>query len=310
LDPDALEDFFFYGLAFVLPGKVLGPGSGVGLSFAESCATTAVSPDRGSVWVWPFESGPDEGIRIAPLHENLGALLREYPNWREFFSCLEILRFQGHALRIKARERLRPCLPAPRANGPDASEESSLRRARLVGAAAKIVAETGYRTTLKDLGRKAGLAPGELESEFASPAELSGEIARACAARANAHFGKLLLARPEFRAREARESLASFLQFLDSNEDYFRLGLWHYLERMFDRTQDSGLLAERFFQGLEDFFAEIPSARSARARAMVFANAWLSYAWFRWIEYPKMQDRGRADARLHSFRDTFLDLLA
>jgi AcrR family transcriptional regulator len=281
------------------------------LTVSDVSTTSTISATHGSVWVWPFESGESLGLRISPLHENLSQVFKTRSEWADFFSCLEILRFRDHPLIPKARERVEQWLrerfkvasPSPRPTGP--AEDP------LVGDAARLIAETGYRAlSLEQLGERLGVPVLELEARFHDKAGLAAEIARAAQARAGAHFGKMLMARPENRLKEARESLASFFNFLDTNEDYFRLGAWYYVERMSDTAPNSGVLTEAFFQGLEDFFSTIPSSRSPQARAAMFANGWLSYAWFRWFEFPKMPDRKKAEARLRALGEVLVDALA
>jgi AcrR family transcriptional regulator len=189
------------------------------------------------------------------------------------------------------------------------SIEKPVQSERLLEAAAKILAETGYRNlNFEKLASQLECSQEDLEKNFASPQSLISEVGRLCVSRANAHFGKMLLAAPENRKREAKESLRSFLQFLDTNEDYFRLGLWFYVEKMFQAT-NTGHLTETFFDKLEEFFESIPSEKSASSRAMLFANSWLTYAWFRWVEFPKMNENQRAKGRLKELENTLVALL-
>ena len=314
LDPPVTAHFFRYALPFVLPGSILGSTRGVALALSETSATSDVSAKGGASWVWPFEEGSEEGVAVRPFHENLKTVLKNDPTSHGFFSCLEVLRFQQHPLRAQATERMARWIDfaesgaAPRPSDSDRDARKDL----LITLLSRVVAETGYRSnSLTELARKTDLPVEELERTFGTSEALAQEIARACAARAGAHFGKILMARPEDRLKEAQASLASFLRFLDSNEDYFRLGLWFYVERMHERTaDDSGALGDGFFEGLEALFEELPSPRSASARAAMFSSSWLSYAWFRWFEYPKMAHRDRADARLKALREVLVSCLS
>jgi AcrR family transcriptional regulator len=191
-----------------------------------------------------------------------------------------------------------------------AEPRGELVPASLLDATAKVVAETGFRSVdFASLAEKLGCPVAHLEKEFGSELGLAVAIARSCAARAYAHFGKAMLAPPERRLAEAKESLRNFLEFIDLNEDYFRLGLWFYVERRFEITDGSGRLRDEFFDQVEEFFTGVPSSRSARDRATAFANSWLTYAWFRWVEFPNLRDRERAEARLAGLRETLIGLL-
>lgn len=306
LDILATEMFLTQALPFIFPAKVVGPTQGIPLTLSDTAAMAPVSPTQNAVWVWADHSGSEKGIGLTPLHGNVLKIFLQKPEWKDFFSCVEILRFKEHPLKAKAIERVLFWCKNLR-------KETEIKKIadgnQLFEAAAKIIAETGYRQIKFDhLAKQLNCTVEDLHNNFKNPENLVYEIGRTCVARANAHFGKMMMASPENKLREARESLNSFFQFLDINEDYFRLGLWFYVERMFQNT-DTGNLSENFFDMLEVFFSEIPSERSARTRAILFANSWLTYAWFRWVEFPKMKNKENAQSRLKELRSTLVDML-
>lgn len=304
------ESFFIHAIPFVVPGSLIGPGKGRPLSISDVPTINPLPHASSHVFVWSFENEPigfqEHGLRLMPLTENLNVVLEKNPDLINLFSLVEILRFHQNPLRDKACERLKILIKA------FPSKLDLLHTAQptteFLERISKIFAESGFNNnSLEVLAEKLNFTFSETIEKAGSMRSLQKAIGEACASRAYAHFGKALFSTSDRRLDELKDSLSVFFDFLDVNEDYFRLGLWFYLENLFKSTEDAGILKSDFFSSLESFFDEIPSTKSSQARAALFANSWLTYAWFRWVEYPRMPDPFKAKQRLSELKKTLVE---
>jgi len=304
---EQLEKFFIHALSFLIPGKILGPGQGKKISISESSTINPLQGAGPKTWVWPCANQSDMGLMIEPLIENLEKILIKNPDLEEFFSLIEILRFHSHPLRSKAIERMKKMILDISSDIIPNQVSHSSKNNELLEQAAGIISETGFRSlTLEILADKMNFPSDVLTQNIGSIRALQKAIGESCSSRAYAHFGQVLLSTSNNKTEEIQKSLRSFLDFLDHNEDYFRLGLWFYLERVFEVSGDAGVLKDNFFQTLENFFEKIPSTKSPSSRAILFSNSWLTYAWFRWVEFPRMQNQKKAKMRLDELKDTLI----
>lgn len=143
------------------------------------------------------------------------------------------------------------------------SEEQQKTRARIVSAAAKVLAEKGYEAaTLKEISREAQAAPGLVHYYFGGKDQLLVEALQAAGQRFHNHLANLVESLP------ADQSLEAFLTQLherveEDPEVYrlryesFSLGLHNPLiaprvqERMVERRQEIGLVLAKVIQKLE-----------------------------------------------------------
>lgn len=306
--------FLEHALPFILPAKLLGQGIGIALPINQMVFSNKAGVSGENLLLWsipeseiPAEEGNARGLTIEPLHSGIFHLCKRIPQLGEVLACVEILRFYDSPLKAKALTRLKQFLFQ---NNDASAVRSKQIPSDLLERISGLIAENGFlRTTFETLSRDLNVSKDFLIEKFGSCNNLYSEVGRHCVAKANAHLGRVLFARGDGRIIEARESLLDFFNFLESNEDYFRLGIWYYCEKLHLRSEEISRLSDPFFSGLESFFATIPSERSPMARGCVFASSWVSFAWLRWFEVPKMADRSQAELRLHSFKETLLNLL-
>jgi hypothetical protein len=306
LDSEKIEIFFTSALPFLFPAKMQGSGNGLSTGYSSLATFGGPTVSGGDVLVWTTAKGRvTRGMQVEPLHEKIFDIISKNPSQQAFFGAIEVLRFHDHPAKEKAKEKVLSYLEVPGSILPAEAREVTVERC------IQIISEIGFiNADINRLAKSLSLTPAHVLEKIGSLENLYVEVGKSAASRAYSHLGMVLMHSEGQSVSDIQTSLSSFLDFLDQNEDYFRLGLWFYLERIFEKSGGSGLLSDHFFDRLEKIFEQIPSSRSSRCRAVIFANSWVFYAWFRWVEFPAMKDKVAARSRADEIKAIILSLVA
>lgn len=302
-----LEKFLIHAIPFIIPGELCGLGQGAPLAFSEVTVLKTTSLTHSTLLLWPAEQGIAQGMVIKPIVESINIFLKNFPQFFQPLSAIEILRFHDLTCRPQAVARISTWIQS--VSELESESECDLPD-NLVETLCKVVSETGFRQMdIDKVSQLLSTSSSHIENKFKTMSDIQKRIGESCAAKAFAHFGQAFSVPSHERLKAIQKSLLQFFDYIDVNEEYFRLGLWFYLERLFDKTSGAGVLKSDFFDMLEEFFDQIPSKKSKHARATLFANSWLTYAWFRWVEFPRMKDQDVAHKRLSELKFTLADQL-
>lgn len=287
---DRIRLFLLEAISFWWPsGKV---SAGNGLALAIPCTPSLLkSPQKTSHWVWPCDGEFAEGEVIRPLWPELPQLASKDRELHQFFSWVEILRFDQHVAKSMAQNQILRFLENVQTLGsqnfPDMDQDFMELDETQFEILVRFICDNGFKAlTLQKASLLTHLPPKYFLSHWETDQSLRLWIAGKFHEQVFQFLNPLIGQMQELNKGHLAMVLESFLDFVESNEDFYRLNLWSYLENdvaiqeMARRTQLS------FFETVFTLFKKSkPEAmHKAELFTYLFVSMWRLYAGFCWIE--------------------------
>lgn len=310
---------FQHALPYLFPSRIGGPGRGIPLSVQHvEGRFPNRGMDRSARLIWPSTSpGAVEGLSIEPLDKRIPVIVQAEPRLIHLLSCLEILRLPDHSLRSWACDRLgvelRELMPRSRAGEdlPSPAEgglkPESIDLDSVVDVSNQYISQHGFRSTrLADIARVTGIPEAILKGHFESEAALFEAVNVKNMKTVGEFLGRLGILSHRVGTKDLRELMQVFLEFLERNENWFRLMLWSYLEPDLDEPK---MIPDAFSRVIEDMGRLIAlatgkgDAASNLFRGYAFISIPQWYALFLWVESGKFKDKEGAARIQGRFKD-------
>ena len=264
-----------------------------------------------STFVWPCDDEMTEGEVITPLWETLPQLASEDRELHEFFSLVEILRFNDHPLKSWAQKEMGQYLEKVQKLGlqnyPDTDQDFLELQESEFDILVRFICQNGFKAlTLQKAALLTKLPAHYLVQRWETDHALRLWIAGKYHEQAYQFLGPLLGQIHEMNKGHLAMVLESFLTFVESHEDYYKINLWAYLE-------NDPSIQEMSKRGMKSFFETVlilfkkskPEAvDKAEFYAYLFSSTWKMYACFIWSDSKSLNpliNLPRLKSELRSF---------
>ena len=314
---DRIKLFLVEALSFWWPAEVK-TQTGHGLSLALSGSAKILGTVAKKVtFVWPCEDELTEGEVISPLWDELPKLASEDRNLHEFFSLIEILRFNEHPLKSWAQKQMSQHLEKLQKLGtqnyPDTQQDFLELKEHEFETLVRFICLNGFKAlTLQKAALLTKLPAHYLTERWETDHALRLWIAGKYHEQAYQFLGPLLGQIHEMNKGHLAVVLESFLNFIETHEDYYKINLWAYLE-------SDPAIQEMSRRGMKSFFETVltlfkkskPEAvDKAEFYSYLFASTWKMYACFIWSDSKSLTSlislpRLKAELRNFILRSVF-----
>lgn len=106
-NPKAVEEFFFYGLKYVMPPIIGGITRGLATAHRSPFLKSKIQADDVNGYVWPDPDGKERGQALLPIHPSMVWAARKDHKLYAFFALFDAIRV-GRAREIElAKKELR-----------------------------------------------------------------------------------------------------------------------------------------------------------------------------------------------------------
>lgn len=284
---DRVRIFLLEALSFWWPLNKTKPGTGLALSLLGSgkILGTQVSAS----FVWPCENETSQGEVIVPLWDDLPKAAAQDRELHEFFSLVEILRFDVHPVKAWAQKQMLQSLERIQKLGIQNYPSIDLDFLELkedeFGTLVRFICQNGFKAlTLQKAAHLTRLPAHYLIQRWETDQALRLWIAGKYHEKAYQFLGPLLGQFQEMNKGHLAVVLESFLTFVESHEDYYKINLWAYLENDPAIQEMSRRGSKSFFETVLVLFkkSKPEAVRKAEFYSYLFSSTWKMYACFIW----------------------------
>jgi AcrR family transcriptional regulator len=311
-----LIELIQHSLPYLFPLKLQGPCHGFPLAMQSF---GGVGGPQNCNLVWRVAKDIDtafltDGLEVEPLTATVPKIAHQRPELGRLLSCIELLRLANHPFKKlaanAAEEEINRMAQRNESPSGAANLSSSEMNPAQLDAGMRYVARYGFRaSSFEKLAEAMDVSVVTLQKNFGSEKQFFQNLIDRKAQLVAGCVGHILL-REQISPNDLKEAIAKILQYLRSNEDFYRLMLWCYLES--DQKIDSALdqrfslfikiIADRI---LASATGEL-SAREALLRAYVFSKAPLWYAILQWSDSSRIGNKEELSNLLEDLRQ-FID---
>jgi hypothetical protein len=288
---DRIRIFLLEALSFWWPADEVRQGQGLALALTGSSKILSKSAGSSSSFVWPCDDEVTEGAILTPLWPELPHLASQDRDLHEFFSLVEILRFTQHPMKSWAQKQMSQYLESLQKLGsqhyPDTDQDFLELKDSDFDILVRFICHNGFKAlTLQKAALLTKLPAHNWVERWDTDQALRLWIAGKYHEQAYGFLGPLLGQIHEMNKGHLAVVLESFLNFIESHEDYYKLSLWAYLE-------NDPAIQEMSKRGMKSFFETVltlfkkskPEAvHKAEFYAYLFSTTWKMYACFIWNE--------------------------
>jgi hypothetical protein len=291
---DRIRLFLIEALSFWWPASKTQRGFGLPLALSGSAKILGTKSKNGSgatTYVWPCDNETVEGEVIVPLWAELPQLAAQDRELHEFFSLVEILRFNEHPLKVWSQKQMSQLLEKIQKLGiqnyPDTEQDFLELKEAEFEILVRFICNNGFKAlTLQKAALLTKLPAHYLIERWETDHALRLWIAGKYHEQAYQFLGPLLGQLHEMNKGHLAVVLESFLNFIESHEDYYKINLWAYLE-------SDPAIQEMSKRGMKSFFETVltlfkkskPEAvNKAEFYSYLFSSIWKLYACFIWSD--------------------------
>ncbi len=288
---DRIRLFLLEALSFWWPAEQTKSGLGLPLALSGSGKILGTSSQLATSFVWPCVDEMSEGEVIVPLFEDLPKYASEDRDLHEFFSLVEILRFNEHPLKNWAQKQMGQYLENIQKLGcqnyPDTEQDFLELKETEFETLVRFICQNGFKAlTLQKAALLTRLPAHYLIERWDTDHALRLWIAGKYHEQAYQFLGPLLGQIHEMNKGHLAVVLETFLTFIESHEDYYKINLWAYLE-------NDPAIQEMSKRGMKSFFETVltlfkkskPEAiHKAEFFSYLFSSTWKMYACFIWSD--------------------------
>lgn len=300
--------FLLEALSFWWPaGKTQ---SGRGLVLSLSSTMNFMSTLKTPSLVWPCDGESSSGDVIRPLWPELPELVSADRGVQEFFSWIEVLRFESHPAKIAAQAQVTRFLENVQKLGaqnyPDIEQDYLDLNEEHFEALIQYVSMNGFKalslqkaSLLTDLPHRYFME--RWETDQALRLWVTGKYNEQVFQFLDPLIGKM----EEMNKGHLAVVLESFLSFLETNEQYYRIHLWAYLENDAAIQEMGRRVQKSFFKSILVLFKKSkPEAESkAEFYSYLFASMWRVYANFHWVDSKSLSSSMHVVQLKHDIRN-------
>ncbi len=286
---DRVRLFLVEAISFWWPASQTKSGSGLALALSGSSKILGSFDAIEGSYVWPCPGEATDGEVIAPLWDGLPRAASEDRDLHEFFSLVEILRFNEHPLKSWAQKEIGAYLEKIQKLGVQNYPDPELNFLELKEAEfdilVRFICQNGFKAlTLQKAALITKIPAYELVARWETDHALRLWIAGKYHEQAYQFLGPLLGKIHDMNKGHLAVVLESFLTFVESHEDYYKINLWAYLE-------NDPAIQEMSRRGMKSFFETVltlfkkskPEAvHKAEFYSYLFSSVWKLYACFIW----------------------------
>jgi AcrR family transcriptional regulator len=293
-----------YSLPYLFPTKMGGNTRGMPMAFQSIQDESIAHPSSlaGVVLVWPFEEGLlATGVGIEPFSKQAPVLAQGDEKWLKLFSCIEILRFHNHPLRKWVVDWLEVELGIQK-NKPIFSDEyhstlkitpSQVEQALAVGIVQ--ISQKGFCSLeLEEVARQIGVSESSLRAHFKDKESFCLAVVRYSMQKAGNFLGRLMVLSEHLEKADFSIVISEFMTFLESNESYFRILMWVYLESNLEYLQVvHGPFSDIILQ-MEKMIATVTQTEfmpHSPLRGYLYMSIPQWYGTFLWAEGKRFKDQ-------------------
>ena len=289
---DRIRLFLIEAVSFWWPAGKTKSGVGLALALTGSGKILGTATGNGSSsYVWPCEDEMTEGEMIVPLWDDLPKFASEDRDLHEFFSLVEILRFNEHPIKNWAQKQMGVYLEKIQKLGvqnyPDTEQDFLELKETEFETLVRFICYNGFKAlTLQKAALLTKLPAHYLIERWETDHALRLWIAGKYHEQAYQFLGPLLGQIHEMNKGHLAVVLESFLNFVETHEDYYKINLWAYLE-------NDPAIQEMSRRGMKSFFETVltlfkkskPEAvDKAEFYSYLFSSIWKMYACFIWSD--------------------------
>jgi hypothetical protein len=285
---DRVRLFLIEAISFWWPASPTKKGQGLALALTGSGKILGTNA-KPTTYVWPCEGESTDGEVVTPLWDELPLSATEDRDLHEFFSLVEVLRFNDHQLKSWAQKQMNQYLEKIQKLGvqnyPDTQQDFLELKEEEFETLVRFICQNGFKAlTLQKAALLTKLPAHYLSERWETDHALRLWIAGKYHEQAYQFLGPLLGQIHEMNKGHLAVVLESFLNFVESHEDYYKINLWAYLE-------NDPAIQEMSKRGMKSFFETVltlfkkskPEAvDKAEFYSYLFASTWKMYACFIW----------------------------
>lgn len=287
---DRIQLFLLEALSFWWPSKKCQIGKGLPLSIPS--VGSVHKPDSVSQqWVWSHPGEYTDGYVIKPLWPELPQLCMTDRRVLEFFSLVEILRFDVHTAKNTARQSMKRYLvkiqELGKQNFPNMEENSIELEDLHFEDLVNYICLNGFRSlTLQKASLITQLPYRFYFENWETDQALRLWVAGKYHDRVFQFLNPLAEKIHHINKGHLALVLETYLDYIESNEDYYRINLWSYLENDAALEEMSRRSQRSFFQTVLTLFkkSKPEAAEKAEFYSYLFTSLWRVYAEFIWVE--------------------------
>jgi hypothetical protein len=288
---DRVRIFLIEALSFWWPAGKTKFGLGLPLALSGCGKVLSSSSHTVPYFLWPCADEMTEGEIIEPLWEDLPQAACEDRELHEFFSLVEVLRFYEHPIKNWAQKQMSSYLEKIQKLGvqnyPDIEQDFlELKEAEFENLVS-FICQNGFKAlTLQKAALITQLPAHYLIERWETDHSLRLWIAGKYQEKAYQFLGPLLGQIHEMNKGHLAMVLESFLNFVESHEDYYKMNLWAYLENDPSIQEMSRRGTKSFFETVLTLFkkSKPEAVHKAEFYSYLFSTMWKMYASFIWCE--------------------------
>lgn len=291
-DLDRIKLFLLEALSFWWPaGKVI---SGQGLALAMSRPSAA---SKSQQLVWPLDGEYSEGEVVRPLWPELPKLASKDRELHEFFSWIEVLRFEKHSAKSSAQQCVVRFLDKVQTLGsqnyPDTEQAFLDLKEAQFATLVNFISHNGYKSMTM---QKASLLTHLPFKYFMERWETDQALRLWIAGKYQEQVFQFLdpLAEKIHSMNKGHLAvvLEDILNYLEGNEDFYRMHLWSYLENDVAIQEMCRRHQKSFFESVLTLFKKSKSeaAQKAELYSYLFTSLWRVYAAFSWMDSKTLKN--------------------